>query len=189
MKLSTNGELDISGVLGLSDCEHVDWKYGSLEYLRSMNTGNQKYEFNLSIPFNDLNSILWWKPDGPEQLEVEEQEEGEITEPTGFRYYKPYETERFLRWFGTNFVPMLDLDTITKKTVCQSPKISGGVNVQNFHSDATNISTMNAYLARVSMDTSESQSLLTLNQKATIDIENRMEPPGQYLTFVVSGNQ
>ena len=101
VKVSTNGEIDMTGVIGLEDCEHVEWEYGSREYLRSLNTGNQRYDFRLSIPFNDANSIMWWKPDTPEQLEVDEEEEGKVDEPTGYRYYKPYETERFLRWFFT----------------------------------------------------------------------------------------
>lgn len=114
VKMSTTGEVDITGVVGLGDCEHVEWDYGSKEYLRSLNTGNQRYDFKLSIPFNDENSILYWRPDEPERLEVDDdQDEGEVREATGYRYYKPYETERFLRWLGTNFVPMIDLDTVT----------------------------------------------------------------------------
>ena len=69
VKLSTSGELDISGVVSLQDCEHVPWEYGSQEYLRSLNTGNQRYDFKISLPFNDENSVLWWKPDDKEPLE------------------------------------------------------------------------------------------------------------------------
>jgi hypothetical protein len=122
VKMYTDGEMDVSGVVDLRDCQHVEWEHGSREYLRALNTGNQKYIFNLSKPFNDYNSILWWKPDEKEPLEIEnEEEEGEITEPTGYRYFKPYETERFLRWFGTNFIPMMDRESIFKKTVCSIP--------------------------------------------------------------------
>lgn len=53
VKLSANGILDISGVVGLSDCTKVEWNYGSRAYLRSLNTGNERYDFKLSIPFND----------------------------------------------------------------------------------------------------------------------------------------
>ena len=60
--------------MGLSDCVHVPWEYGSQDYLRSLNTGNEKYEFKLSIPFNDFNSVLWWKPDEKEEL-VEKEEQ------------------------------------------------------------------------------------------------------------------
>ena len=68
VKLSTNGILDISGVVGLSDCKKVEWNYGSRAYLRSLNTGNERYDFKLSIPFNDENSTLWWKPDDKERI-------------------------------------------------------------------------------------------------------------------------
>ena len=63
VKLYTNGELDITGVVSLSDCEHILWEYGTKEYLRALNTGNERYDFKLQIPFNDGNSVLWWKPD------------------------------------------------------------------------------------------------------------------------------
>lgn len=152
VKLSANGELDISGVVGLSDCEHVEWEYGSMEYLRSLNTGNQRYRFKLSMPFNDEDSVLWWKPDEKEQLEVEnEDEEGEIKEPTGYRYYKPYETERFLRWFGTNYVPVIDPDSITKKTVCSAPYTSDDTESNGFYEDATNIASVGMNLTRTNI--------------------------------------
>ena len=75
VRVSTNGNIDIYGVIGLSDCEHVEWKYGTPEYLRALNTGNERYDFKLSIPFNDENSTLWWKPDGPEPYTDQEQQE------------------------------------------------------------------------------------------------------------------
>jgi hypothetical protein len=189
VKLSTTGELDISGVVNLKDCEHVEWEYGTPEYLRALNTGNERYDLKISLPFNDMSSVLWWKPDGPEQLEVDEEEEGKVTEPTGWRYFKPYETERFLRWFGTNYIPFIDLDTITKMTVCSVPKLKDDVDAQNFYSDATNIAARGGPMHRTSLDTSTSQTLLSLQPKATIELVNKMEPPGQYVRFVVTGNQ
>lgn len=66
VKLYTNGELDITGVVSLSDCEHILWEYGTKEYLRALNTGNERYDFKLQIPFNDDSSVLWWKPDDRE---------------------------------------------------------------------------------------------------------------------------
>ena len=186
VKVSTKGEVDISGVVGLSDCEHVEWDYGSRDYLRSLNTGNQRYDFLLSLPFNDENSILYWKPDEPEKLAVDPENEGENEDATGYRYYKPYETERFLRWLGTTFVPMIDLDHITRKTLCSAPSLSTDVQGANF-SDATNLTNMD--LTRVNIDSSTSTSLLSLFPKATIDVINKLEPPGQYLMFIVGGNQ
>lgn len=116
VKVYTNGIVDIQGVVGLSDCTHVPWEYGSPEYLRSLNTGNQKYELKLSISFNDENSILWWKPDEKDKL-IQEDEEAEPL----YRYYKPYETERFLRWLGTTYIPLIDPDSISRKTICSIP--------------------------------------------------------------------
>ena len=72
VKMSTDGYVDISGVVGLNDCIHWEWEYGSEAYLRSLNTGNQRYLFQLDQPFNDKEdekdpdkprSTLWWKPD------------------------------------------------------------------------------------------------------------------------------
>lgn len=72
VKLNTDGYADVSGVVGLSDCIHWEWEYGSEAYLRSLNTGNQRYLFQLDQPFNDKEdekdpdkprSTLWWKPD------------------------------------------------------------------------------------------------------------------------------
>lgn len=187
VKVSTDGEVDISGVVGLEDCEHVEWEYGSREYLRSLNTGNQRYDFRLSIPFNDANSIMWWKPDEPDRLEVDDEVEGNVEEPTGYRYYKPYETERFLRWFGTNFVPMIDLNKVSRQTVCQSPVLSNDVQKVNYFSDATNIVTLN--MTRSTITPTTSQSLLNLSPRATMKVINKVDPPGQYAMFVVSGNQ
>jgi hypothetical protein len=74
IKMSTDGYVDISGVVGLSDCDHWEWEYGSEAYLRSLNTGNQRYLLQLDQPFNDEEdeknpdkprSTLWWKPDNP----------------------------------------------------------------------------------------------------------------------------
>lgn len=197
VKLSTSGEIDITGVVGLDDCEHVEWKYGSMEYLRSLNTGNQRYRFKLSRPFNDTDSVLWWKPDKEEPLEPdydEDTEEGEVETPTGNRYYKPYETERFLRWFGSNYIPVIDPDTITKKTICAIPRISNDVESDQFYSDATNITERNTDLTRVNIDNSTSLSLLSLAPKSTIEIvpvidEEDPDKSGQYVEFIVSGHQ
>lgn len=127
IRMSTSGEIDISGVIDIEDCEHIEWKYGSPEYLRALNTGNQMYDFRLSIPLNDENSVLWWKPDHDEPMDDVADEESEddnediTVEEAKYRYYKPYETERYLRWFGTSFVPRIDESTISRKTICSSP--------------------------------------------------------------------
>lgn len=137
-KLFSNGILDIQGVIGLCDCTYVPYEHGSQAYLRSLNTGNKQYEFKLSIPFNDINSTLWWKPDNKEQIDIEKDEYGRPEDPV-YRYYKPYETERFLRWFGTNYIPTLDLDTITKKTICSIPTLSNDIQSDKFYDDSNNI--------------------------------------------------
>lgn len=191
IKMFTNGTLDIQGVLGLSDCVHVPWEYGSQEYLRSLNTGNQKYEFLLTIPFNDFNSILWWKPDEKEELSEEEQDNPEGYVPPEepekkYRYYKPYETERFLRWFGSNYIPMFDKETIYKKTICSIPVLSNDVQSDKFYNDSNNILN-NPDLAKATIDNSTSLSLLNMSPKSTIDIINKED--GQYLQFVVGGHQ
>ena len=67
-RISTSGDIEISGVVGLEDCEHVEWEYGSPDYLRSLNNGNQMYEFNISLPINTLDSVLWRKLDEPEDV-------------------------------------------------------------------------------------------------------------------------
>lgn len=191
IKMETNGTIDIQGVLGLSNCVHVPWEHGSPEYLRSLNTGNQKYEFKLSIPFNDFNSILWWKPDEKEELAEEEQDNPEGYTPPEepekkYRYYKPYETERFLRWFGSNYIPMLDKETIYKKTICSIPVLSNDVQSDKFYNDSNNILN-NPDFAKATIDNSTSLSLLNMYPKSTIDIVNKED--GQYLQFVVGGHQ
>ena len=188
VKVHTDGVVDITGVVGLEDCEHVEWEYGTREYLRALNTGNQRYDFKLSIPFNDASSVMWWKPDEKERLELDDtQEEGEVDEPTGYRYYKPYETERFLRWFGTNFVPMIDLNSVTRQTVCQSPILSNDIQRSSYFQDATNIINMNT--TRANVGGAISQSLLNLAPRAAMKVINKVDKPGQYAMFVVSGNQ
>ena len=109
-----------------------------------MNTGNEKYEFKLSIPFNDFNSILWWKPDEKEELVEEEQTNPEGYTPPEepekkYRYYKAYETERFLRWFGSNYIPMFDKETIYKKAICSIPVLSNDVQSDKFYNDSNNL--------------------------------------------------
>ena len=69
VRVFTNGEMEVTGVVGVDDCEHIEWEYGSRDYLRSLNTGNQKYRIRLDMPFNDASSTLWWKPDEPEEFE------------------------------------------------------------------------------------------------------------------------
>ena len=71
VKMSTDGYVEVSGVIGLSDCRHWNWEYGSQEYLWSLNTGNQRYLLQLDIPFNGNGSWLWWKPDNEEKLNPE----------------------------------------------------------------------------------------------------------------------
>ena len=156
-----------------------------------MNTGNQRYEFKLSIPFNDFNSILWWKPDEKEELVEEEQTNPEGYTPPEepekkYRYYKAYETERFLRWFGSNYIPMFDKETIYKKTICSIPVLSNDVQSDKFYNDSNNLMN-NPDMAKVNIDNSTSLSLLNLYPKSTIEIVNKED--GQYLQFVVSGHQ
>ena len=207
VKLSTAGDLDISGVIALSDCEHVPWEHGSKDYLRSLNTGNQRYLFKLSIPFNDLSkenqlgSNLWWKPDSEEEYIIEpedELEDDEIVEADstpniGVRYYKPYETERFLRWFGSTEVPKINPDKISKLTVCSSPRLTNDVQANDFFLDATNVNDVDIDLSRAQNDdmTPPSISLLSFAPKASIELKDLDDEThnGQYLEFVVSGHQ
>lgn len=180
IKVYTTGEMDISGVVSLADCRHVEWKYGSMEYLRSLNTGNQKYEFAISLPFNDLNSVLWWKPDNPEPMEAQE-DPGAVN----YRYYKAYENERFLRWFGTTSVPLLDPDTLTVKTMCAVPKLSNDITSSGFFENAANLIQSNNF--NIGRSVTSSISMLSLQQKSTIDLVTR--DGKQYLSFIVTGNQ
>ena len=199
VKLSSNGIIDISGVVSLDDCIKIDWEYGSMEYLRSLNTGNQRYWLIISKPFNDLSednqfgSILWWLPDEPEPLSSndegeneEDEEDEEDGEEKPKRYYKPYETERFLRWFGTSYIPIVDPNKIYKMTVCSAPRLSNDVQSSNFHADATNLSNMD--MRRAVADNTTSLSLLSTQPTATIRIDQDIYT-GQYLEFVVTGNR
>lgn len=131
VKMWTDGTMDITGVVALSDMEHWEWKRGSKAFLRSLNNGNERYLLKLDIPFNDGNSTLWWKPDFPEHLdppENEESDEDEDAEPVATRiFFKPYETERFMRWFGFDHIPALDVGTIEKATVCSSPHLANDI--------------------------------------------------------------
>ena len=199
VKMSTDGILDITGVVGLEDCEHWEWEHGSRDYLRSLNNGNQRYMLQLSRPINDLSeenpggSVIWWRPDNPEPLDgIEEVDGGEEDTEKQMRYFKPYETERMLRWFGTTYIPVLDIDNIYKCTVCSIPQLSDDVQSNDFHLDATNIAANGMDLARANIDNSTSLSLLTLAPKATIQVENHDERTykiGQFLKFIVSGGQ
>ena len=210
VKMSTNGYVDVSGVVGLGDCIHWEWEYGSEAYLRSLNTGNQRYLLQLDMPINDESSTLWWKPDGttpPEKIEVQPSE-GDTPQPT-VRYFRPYETERFLRWFGNDHIPQIDESALEKCTVCSSPALPNDTQSDNFHTDARNIGEMDIDLTRTNIDASTSQSLLSLYPKATIAVrtyvcetekdgkKNFREPDElddngsihQYLEFVVTGNR
>ena len=204
VKVSTKGELDISGVVSLDgDCELIEWEYGSPEYLRSLNTGNKRYRFKLSRPINDLSeenpsgSVMWWKPDEPEPLEDDEQEEegGDSTESNlndqsdndvKLRYYKPYETERMLRWFGTTYIPLLDPDGLRKAVVCSAPRLSNDVQSSIFHKDATHI-WQNMDMARARVDEATSLALLSMSAKSTMRVIQLED--GQYLEFIVAGGQ
>ena len=210
VKMSTNGYVDVSGVVGLSDCVHWEWEYGSEAYLRSLNTGNQRYLFQLDQPFNDESSTLWWKPDGttpPEKIEVQQSEDG-TPQPT-VRYFRPYETERFLRWYGSDHIPKVDENALEKCTVCSSPELSSDTQSDDFHTDARNIGEMDIDLTTANIDASTSQSLLSLYPKATLAVRtyvcetdedgkktfrepDELDDKGsihQYLEFVVTGNR
>ena len=192
----------------MSDCDHWEWEYGSEEYLRSLNTGNQRYLLQLDMPLNDESSTLWWRPDNPEELDSEKSPNGE-----SIRNYKEYEVERFLRWYGNDHIPRIDEDTLEKCTVCQSPNLTDDTESDNFHTDARNIGESGLDLTRMNIDESTSQSLLYLHPKATIavrtyfhDEENKtyrfpktvakegevLDDPSkihQYLEFIVTGNR
>lgn len=210
VKMSSDGVVDASGVVGLGDCIHWEWEYGSSEYLRSLNTGNQRYLFQLDIPFNDESSTLWWKPDNPEKLPMNEDSDG--TQPT-MRYFKQYEVERFLRWYGTDHVPHIDEDSVEKCTVCSSPTLEDDTQADNFHTDARNIGDVGMDLTRTGIDNSTSLSVLSLAPKATIALRSyvydedkktyrlpttepkegeQADDPSkihQYLEFVVTGHR
>lgn len=205
-KLFANGRLEVSGVLGLQNCVHVPWEHGSMDYLRSLNTGNQRYEFKLTLPWNDSSSMLYWKPDEPilTQAAVEEQEAGEDEEvqekeqslDSGdtsltiegsdpvYANFKEYEDERYLRWFGTTYVPLLDTSAIFRRTVCGIPQIEDSDDLDT--SDSTALS-IDPSLIRPVVHSGESEDLLSLTQKATVDLVERED--GQWLQFVVDGSQ
>lgn len=208
VKISTNGYIDLSGVVDLSDCSPFAWEYGSEAYLRSLNTGNQRYLFQLDIPFNDTNSSLWWRPDEPEKLNEHPSSNDSELKPT-IEYYKEYEIERFLRWFGTDHIPSIDETTLEKCTVCSSPILSTDTKNGDFYNDAKNIGQIKSNIPRININDSTSQSLLSLQPKATIalktyvkddtDEENpiyrlpqeddAIENIHQYLEFIVTGNR
>lgn len=188
VKMNTDGYVDISGVVGLSDCEPFPWEYGSDAYLRSLNTGNQRYLLQLDMSLNDKSSTLWWKPDNPEKLNISDTENEEEQSPT-INYYKKYEVERFLRWFGNDHVPRIDESAIEKCTVCSSPNLTDDTESDNFHTDARNIGESGLDLTRINIDDATSQSLLSLYPKATIAIKTYFhdeEEPKVYRTPILS---
>ena len=188
VKMNTDGYVDISGVVGLSDCEPFPWEYGSDAYLRSLNTGNQRYLLQLDMSLNDKSSTLWWRPDNPEKLNITDTENEEEQSPT-INYYKKYEVERFLRWFGNDHVPQIDESAIEKCTVCSSPSLSDDTESDNFHTDARNIGESGLDLTRINIDDATSQSLLSLYPKATIAIKTYFhdeEEPKVYRTPILS---
>lgn len=190
-RVFTDGTVDIRGTIGLEDCVEVPWEHGTPEYLRSLDTGNARYEFKLSIPFNDFNSSLWWKLDEPE--EIPESTDSTLydqlqisTNQRKFRYYKKYEKERFLRWFGTDRVPELDLNQICKKTICSAPHLTNSINDGKFYEDSNNIMD-NPDRTKVNIDNQTQLSLLSMCPRSTIDLIDKED--GQYLTFTVGGHQ
>ena len=114
-----------------------------------------------------------------------------------YRYYKEYEKERFIRWFGTDHIPQLDISAIKSKKVCSCPTLSNNVYSKNFFDDASNL--IDADVSRANLDNRTSQTLLTLAGKSTIDVVNNptgidedgneVESNGQFIEFVVGGNQ
>lgn len=240
-KLFANGRLEVSGVLGLQNCVHVPWEHGSMDYLRSLNTGNQRYEFKLTRPWNDENSFLYWKPDEPILEEDEEEEDGEGSDSPSTRdsdggtgdgqvevdvdegqwiveahddeedpevaaqlqqvekiissanpestdpiyaNFKEYEDERYLRWFGTTYIPLLDSSTLFRKTICCSPQIEDSGELDA--TDATQLLADPSTIRPATYSGLEAD-LLTLQQKATVDLVERED--GQWLQFVVDGSQ
>ena len=91
-----------------------------------------------------------------------------------------------MRWFGNDHIPELDLNSITKKTICSIPLLSNNVQSPNFHADVTLLKD-SLDLTKVNIDDATSLSLLSLATKSTIDLIQKDD--GQYLSFVVSGNQ
>ena len=83
---------------------------------------------------------------------------------------------------------MIDLDTVTVKRVCQTPRFKNDVESNNFHLDVTNM-TSPTVLTRRNLNNDMSLSLLSLAPKTTIDVLNKDDPHGQYLRFVVTGNR
>ena len=108
-----------------------------------------------------------------------------IPDDLGLRYYKPYELERMLRWFGSDHIPRLDAK-VSFKTMCCIPKISDDPYSEDFHDNANNLANMD--MEKANIDKSTSQSLLTLAMKSTIDLVDD-EDGIQNVRFVVSGHQ
>ena len=193
IRVDSDGTIDIQGVLGLDeDCIYIPWIHGSKEYLRSLNTKNKKYEFRLDRDINDSDSSIWWKPDEAEKYEyVETDDDGNETTTIKSRYFKSYENERMLRWFGTSTIPRIDINGIYKKTICSIPILDTDVvQGKNDFSDSDTLTNLN--FTKTDIEESESDNgtnpLLTLAQKSTVEIEDRGED-GQWLVFVIGGKQ
>ena len=89
------------------------------------------------------------------------------------------------KWLGTTYIPMFDLDTITKLTVCETPKFSSTVQRESFFQDTDGILEQISRIDKV-YDVPPHRGL-QMFQRATVDIVQRDD--GQYLQFMVSGNQ
>ena len=112
----------------------------------------------------------YWTEDGrwrKREASVTVYAQWELLEGWGLRYYKPYELERMLRWFGSDHIPRLDARTCFK-TMCCIPKVSDDPYSDDFHENANNLG--NIDLAKAKIDESTSQTLLTHAIKSTIDL-------------------
>ena len=58
-------------------------------------------------------------------------------------------------------------------SVCQSPKLDGDVDNEDFYEDSRNLNTID--LAKTNIDESTSLSLLNMSQRASISIETEKE--------------
>ena len=74
-----------------------------------------------------------------------------------------------------------------KTTICSIPILKNDAASEDFHRDATNITSSD--LQRIDMDDSTSQSLLTLTHKGTVKVGSIEGREGQYIQFIVNGHQ